>query len=131
MSAKKVIFLYCCKAAFYALSFLVIRYPCMQALEHARKAIEFSNSNSTKADAYHLQGGVLKDLKRMEEAETVSLILRGSLHAGFGAFATACIHGCCNYPVPRLSVHVAIIIVLLFSLQPAYDISSLASGTPV
>ena len=44
----------------------------MQALEYSERAVELSNSNEAKSDAYHLQGGILKDLGRMEEAERVS-----------------------------------------------------------
>ena len=44
----------------------------VQALEHSKRAVELSDSNEAKSDAYHLQGGILKDLGRMEEAEGVS-----------------------------------------------------------
>ena len=44
----------------------------VQALEHSKRAVELSDSNEARSDAYHLQGGILKDLGRMEEAEGVS-----------------------------------------------------------
>ena len=43
-----------------------------QALEHSEKAVKLSSSDEAKSDVYHLQGGILKDLGRMEEAEGVS-----------------------------------------------------------
>lgn len=46
----------------------------IQALEHSEAAVELCTSNETKSDAYHVRGSVLKDLGRMEEAESVSLM---------------------------------------------------------
>ena len=34
-------------------------------------AVNLSTSNETKAEAYHLQGGILKDLGEMDKAEKV------------------------------------------------------------
>ena len=44
----------------------------MQALEHSERAVELSSSDDAKSEAFHLQGGILKDLGRMEDAERVS-----------------------------------------------------------
>ena len=45
----------------------------MQALQYLSHAVELHDSSELKADALHLQGGLLKDIGRLEDAEEVGV----------------------------------------------------------
>ncbi len=48
----------------------------VQALEHSSIAMETAMGGASLLEALQLHGGILKDLKHFEEAETVSFLIR-------------------------------------------------------